>query len=129
LSRPSISLLVARMSFHGLSREGWGAWISGLSSIMSVRGGWGGELENGKRAASPDPFVSCDLGSLSLRRCDEVAPDAAEEGRCAGAPSTGDEEIGKDEGTGTPTLQSELPERSGEAAPGGSKLGSFRAFV
>src|SRR5258708_5747644 len=97
--------------------------------MMSVRGGWGGELENGKRAASPGPFVSCDLGSLLLRMCDEVAPDAGDKGRCAGLPSTGDEEVGKDEGTDAPTLHSELRAQSCEAAPGGSKLGSFRGFV
>jgi hypothetical protein len=122
-----MSLLVARMSFHGLRREGWGAWISGLSSMMSVRGEWeGDEVENGERAGSPDPFLSRDL---SLRKCDEVAPDAADEGRCTGPPSTGDEEVGKDEGTGPSTRQSELRERGCEAAPDGSKLGTFRAFV
>ena len=118
------------MSFHGLSREGWGAWISGLSSMISVRVGWGGELENGNRVASPGPLVSCDWGSLSLKSRDEVAPDAADEGRCVGPPCTGDEEVGMEEdGAGPPTLHSELRERNCEAPPDGSKFGAFRAFV
>jgi hypothetical protein len=98
--------------------------------MMSVRVGWGGELENGKRVASPGPFVSCDLGSLSLRSRDVVAPDAADEGRCAGPPCTGDEEDGiEDDGVDPPSLQSELRERNCEAPPDGSKPGAFRAFV
>jgi len=98
--------------------------------MMSVRVVLGGELENGKRVGSPGPFVSCDLGSLSLKSRDEVAPDAADEGRFAGPPSTGDEEVGMDDdGAGPPTLQSELRERDCEAPPDGSKLGAFRAFV
>lgn len=98
--------------------------------MMSVRVGLGGELEYVKRVASPGPFVSCDLGSLSLKSRDEVAPDAADEGRFVGPPSTGDEEVGMDDDeVDAPTLQSELRERDCEAPPDGSKFGALRAFV
>lgn len=59
-----------------------------------------------------------------------MAPDAADEGRFVGPPSTGDEEVGMDDdGVDAPTLQSELRERDCEAPPDGSKFGALRVFV